>query len=206
MCVTSVLARQNSSSNATSQGKQRLRRLALSRRVVIHGKLSSEAADRIEKFGRDFFVGNPLAVVGGYWPMRDEINCCPLLKQLNTLGWNIALPCITGSNRPLLFKHWEPGHKLEQGPFKTSEPSSRRAVLEPTVMLVPLVAFDAEGYRLGYGGGFYDRSIAALRAKSAITTIGLAYDEQEVVKVPNERHDERLDWILTPSGARLTRA
>lgn len=206
MCVTKILTKPSSSSSPASQAKQRLRRIALSRRAVIHGKLGGEAAEIIEKLGQGFFAGSPPGVVGGYWPMRDEINCSPLLRQLNILGWKIGLPCIVRGDRPLLFKHWEPGHKLEQGAFKTLEPSSRRPALEPTVLLIPLVAFDAEGYRLGYGGGFYDRSIAALRAHSAITTIGLAYDEQEVVKVPNERHDERLNWILTPSGVRLMRA
>ena len=75
-------------------------------------------------------------------------------------------------------------------------------MVEPDVVLVPLLAFDSGGYRLGYGGGFYDRTLAGLRAKKAITAVGLAYDEQKVDALPHDSYDERLDWVLTPSGAR----
>jgi 5-formyltetrahydrofolate cyclo-ligase len=89
---------------------------------------------------------------------------------------------------------------MDRGVWGIPEPKADKPVLEPNVLLVPLLAFDARGGRLGYGGGFYDRTLAGLRAKKPIVAIGLAYDEQQVDAVPHLDYDQRLDWVLTPSG------
>ena len=89
---------------------------------------------------------------------------------------------------------------MGSGTWGIAEPLPSRAALEPDIVLVPLLAFDAQGYRLGYGGGFYDRSLAGLRAKKPIVAVGIAYDELKVDAVPHLDYDQRVDWVLTPSG------
>jgi 5-formyltetrahydrofolate cyclo-ligase len=89
---------------------------------------------------------------------------------------------------------------LVGGVWGISEPTADKPEVEPDILLVPLLAFDNAGRRLGYGGGFYDRTLHALRAKKQVTAVGLAYDEQRVDAVPHLDYDQRLDWVLTPSG------
>ena len=89
---------------------------------------------------------------------------------------------------------------MESGTWGIAEPLPSRPALEPDIVMVPLLAFDVQGYRLGYGGGFYDRSLAGLRAKKPIVAVGIAYDELKVDAVPHLDYDQRVDWVLTPSG------
>jgi len=188
-----------------AEAKRRLRRLVLARRSAAAEGSTSTAGERIAAVGHELLEDHDKSVISGYWPMRHEIDCRPLLAGLHQAGWQVGLPCIEEHNAPLVFRRWSPGAPLVKGVFETSEPHPDAAVLMPEVLLMPLVAFDRDGFRLGYGGGYYDRTIARLAGGGSITTIGLAYDEQEVVIVPRETHDQRLDWVLTPSGARTTR-
>ncbi len=142
------------------------------------------------------------SVVAGYYPLHSEIDCLPLLAHLAARGWRSALPVVVTEDGPLEFRVWTPGAPLTPGKFRIPEPSADAPVVQPAVVLVPLLAFDAAGHRLGYGRGYYDRTIAALRRSGIVTAIGLAFDEQEVPQVPADGHDERLDWILSPSGSR----
>jgi 5-formyltetrahydrofolate cyclo-ligase len=103
---------------------------------------------------------------------------------------------------PLIFREWRPGDVLEDAPFGTRIPSDAAKELTPEIVIVPLLAFDSEGYRLGYGGGYYDRTLDLLRRKGDCIAVGFAYSGQEWAGVPRERHDERLDWIVTEDGAR----
>ena len=132
--------------------------------------------------------------------MADEIDVRPLIAQLHEDGQGVALPVVVGSQEPLIFRTWEPGLALDDGGFGTSHPSPKQAEVRPGILLVPLLAFDAQGQRLGWGGGFYDRTIAKLRAQGPVITVGVAYQAQQVDSVPHMETDEPLDWMVTDQG------
>jgi len=139
-------------------------------------------------------------VVSGFASLPEELDVWPLLRRLSGAGVTLALPVVARKGQPLLFRAWVPGDAMNKGVWGIPEPKADKPVLEPDILLVPLLAFDASGCRLGYGGGFYDRTLATLRARKPIVAIGLAYDEQRVNAVPHLDYDQRLDWVLTPSG------
>ena len=141
------------------------------------------------------------AVVSGYWAIRDEIDAMPLLARLVGAGFVCCLPAVAGKGQALQFRVWTPGAELSRGPFRIPEPAEDAAPAQPTHLLVPLLAYDRDGYRLGYGGGYYDRSLRALRQSRSIVAVGLAYTEQLVPDLPRAEHDEPLDWIVTERGA-----
>ena len=141
------------------------------------------------------------AVVSGFWPIKDELDIRPLLVELFNQGCQLCLPVVQGKGKPLLFRAWRPGDALEAGVFGTLQPSARRETLEPEVLIVPLLACDREGWRLGYGGGFYDRTLAGLRGRRRTTAIGVGFDAQLIDDVPHGADDERLDWLLTDRRA-----
>jgi 5-formyltetrahydrofolate cyclo-ligase len=180
--------------------KDNMRKAMRAVRDSISQSARAEAAERVAAGGLAD-LGADIGVVAGYYPMRGEFDCLPLLAQLAASGWRTALPTVPAEDGPLEFRVWMPGAPLSQGKFRIPEPAVAAPMVLPTVVLAPLLAFDAEGHRLGYGRGYYDRTIAALRSSGIVMVIGLAFDEQEVPKVPAEQHDERLDWILSPSGA-----
>jgi 5-formyltetrahydrofolate cyclo-ligase len=105
-----------------------------------------------------------------------------------------------GKGQPLVFRAWAPGDAMGKVQWGIAEPLPDKPELEPDIVLVPLLAFDGEGYRLGYGGGFYDRTLQRLRTLKPVIAIGIAYDELKVDAVPHQGYDQRLDWVLTPSG------
>jgi 5-formyltetrahydrofolate cyclo-ligase len=142
------------------------------------------------------------AIVSAYLPIRDEIDVLPLLLRLVASGRTVGLPVIEARGRPLLFRAWKPGEPLEEKPFGLREPPPSAPAVEPDTLLVPLAAFDRRGYRLGLGGGYYDRTLALYRSTRQVTAIGVAYDEQEVASLPLGAHDQPLDMVLTPSGVR----
>jgi 5-formyltetrahydrofolate cyclo-ligase len=156
-------------------------------------------ADRVARIGLPVTCG-AMSVVAGYYPTSKEFDCLPLLDRLAGEGWTMALPVIVG-DAPLLFRRWAPGAPLTRGTRGMMEPASGD-IVHPDVLLIPLLAFDAHGSRLGLGGGHYDRTLEALRRERLVTAIGLAFDAQEVAQLPVCPHDQRLDFILTPSGAR----
>ena len=133
-------------------------------------------------------------VVAGYWPMRDEFDVRPLLRALHLRGHPCALPVVTGRGQVLAFRAWSPGDPLIDAAFGTRTPRDDAPSLTPELLLVPMLAYDDRGYRLGYGGGFYDRTLAALAAPIAV---GCAYEAQAVDALPVDDHDRRLDWIVT---------
>jgi 5-formyltetrahydrofolate cyclo-ligase len=139
-------------------------------------------------------------VVSGFASLPEELNIWPLLRRLHGAGVPLALPVMQGKGQPLLFRAWAPGDAMDKAIWGIPEPKADKPALEPDLLLVPLLAFDVAGGRLGYGGGFYDRTLARLRAIKPIAAVGLAYDGQRVDAVPHLDYDERLDWVLTPSG------
>ncbi len=163
-----------------------------------HGALADEA---LAQRGISFARVRKGAVVSGFLPIRNEIDPRPLMRRLHAEGFVTALPVMVGKNKPLVFRSWSEGEPLEEVVWGIKEPPAHAAVVLPDIILVPLLAFDERGFRVGYGGGFYDRSIEQLRSLKKVVTIGLAFDEQRVEAVPREDHDEALDWMLTPNGA-----
>ena len=134
-------------------------------------------------------------VLSGYMPMRSELDPMPAMSA--HLG-PVCVPVILGKGQPLEFHHWHRDAEMVEGAFKALIPRER-APMRPRAMLVPLLAFDRHGYRLGYGGGFYDRTLEALRAEGPVLAIGFAFEVQEVAQVPTEVTDQKLDAIITPS-------
>ena len=162
-------------------------------------EVSAQALRGVGLFNRE-----SSAIVAGYWPMGDELDLRPLLQALHTRGFALALPVMVGAARPLIFRRWQPGYPLCTAEFGTQEPTADQAVSRPDILLVPLLAFDAQGGRLGYGGGFYDRTLAQLRTEGGrVCALGVALSAQEVPAVVCGPHDQPLDGIITEQGVRF---
>lgn len=140
-------------------------------------------------------------VLAGYWPMRDEADPRPAMAAHDG---PICLPVVLGPARPLIFRRFD--GRLEPGGFGTSHPPADSSELRPEVLIVPLAGFDRAGNRLGYGGGFYDRTLAELRALGPVTAIGFAYSVQEIDKIPVEPTDAPLDLVVTDRDVIVTQA
>ena len=138
------------------------------------------------------------AVLAGYWPMRGEADPRPAMSAHDG---PVVLPVVPGRAQPLRFRLWD-GRDLVPGSFGTSHPPDDAPELRPDVLIVPLAGFDGEGNRLGYGGGFYDRTLEVLRESGAVAAIGLAYACQELPAIPAEPFDQPLDMIVTDLGPR----
>ncbi|MDX1575503.1 MAG: 5-formyltetrahydrofolate cyclo-ligase [Kiloniellales bacterium] len=180
--------------------KRRLRAAAKARRATA----AASAVGAAEAVCRNLVATVPLpgeAVVSAYWPMGSELDPRPLMMALHRAGHKIALPVVIGADQPLVFRAWSPGDELEPAAFDTQVPGPDKPELTPAVVLVPLLAFDRRGYRLGYGGGFYDRTLGILRGRGEVLAVGLAYAAQEVPAVPHDGNDKRLDWIVTEAEA-----
>lgn len=139
-------------------------------------------------------------VVAAYWPMGDELDPRPLMRRLEQHGCRLALPVVAARGQPLDFRAYAFGDTLEPGLHGTVHPEMAAAPIIPQVMLVPLLAFDRRCYRLGYGGGYYDRTLESLRECAQVKTIGLGFAAQEVAAIPRDGHDQRLDAIATEMG------
>ena len=130
-------------------------------------------------------------------PLKSELNPIPLLRKLAEAGAKLALPAIAGRGKPLIMRAYAFGDELARGQWGIREPKPEAAEVAPDILLVPLAAFDREGQRIGYGAGYYDMTIAALRAKKKVTAVGLAFAAQEIREVPATPRDEALDLVLT---------
>ncbi len=140
------------------------------------------------------------AVVSSFRPIGSEFDPLPLEASLAACGIVIALPVITKLGKPLIFRRFEAGDGLVPRKWGILEPAETAPRVVPDILMLPLLAFDRAGWRLGYGGGFYDRSLAQLRATKSVLAVGLAFCEQEVDAVVHAAYDERLDFVLTPKG------
>jgi len=134
--------------------------------------------------------------VAGYFPLTDELDSRPAMQMAAGAGARVGLAVVAGRDAPLVFRQWQPGDELEPGPFGTFHPRSG-AALDPDILLVPLLGFDRTGHRLGYGAGYYDRTLAELRGQRSVLALGLAFDVQEVPEVPAEANDQALDMVIT---------
>jgi 5-formyltetrahydrofolate cyclo-ligase len=176
--------------------KARLRREALARRDALPADMRQAAAEAVA--ARAFPVDLPAGVlVSGFSPIGSEINPLPLMRRLAARGARLALPVVMGRGRPLVLRAWALGEPLGKGQWGIREPAADAPAVEPDILLVPLAAFDRTGHRIGYGAGYYDLTLAALRARKPIIAIGLAYAAQEIDAVPATARDARLDLVLT---------
>lgn len=171
--------------------KSEARRAGFDRRRVAHAEDPGTGAGHLSALIAGF-RGVPLA---GYMPIRTEINPLPAMAEASAHG-RVGVPVIADAGQPLRFARWEPEMPMTLGLFGARIPEVCE-YFEPEILIVPLVAFDAKGGRLGYGGGFYDRTLQALRARRATLAIGFAYAAQEAEDLPLEPTDEPLDLIVT---------
>jgi 5-formyltetrahydrofolate cyclo-ligase len=176
--------------------KATMRREAAARRDALPAAERQHAAEIIA--ARPFpVVIPPGAIVSGFMPLKSEINPLPLLRKLAEQGAPLALPVVAGKGQPLIMRGWTFGGPLASGVWGIREPMPDAPAVDPDILIVPLLTFDRAGYRLGYGAGYYDMTITALRAKKPIVAIGIAYAAQEVDTVPITPRDARLDLVLT---------
>ena len=172
------------------------RREALDRRREAQSK---EANARATKHLVTWLMATDGALsISGYMPIGTEIDTIPTLTQLAEAGRTVCLPVIQGRGEPLIFRQWTPDSPMIEGDFGALIPRSGD-YLEPDILITPLLAFDATGARMGYGGGFYDRTLVGLRSKRPTFSIGFAFGAQEVAAVPTEATDQRLDALVTLS-------
>jgi 5-formyltetrahydrofolate cyclo-ligase len=142
----------------------------------------------------------PFAVAAGYHALGSELSPWPVLRRLAAGGARIALPVALAAHSPLVFRAWSADQTMRADAAKIPSPTDDAETLTPQLLITPLLAFDRDGYRLGQGGGYYDRTIAALRAAGSLFVIGLAYAGQQIARAPREAHDQPLDAILTENG------
>ena len=176
--------------------KAELRRTAVARRDAMPAEARAAAAETIA--ARAFPVAvTPGAIASGFMPLKSEINPLPLMKALAGQRARLALPVIAGRGKALVMRSWTFDEPLDRGQWGIREPKADAAEVEPDIILVPLLAFDRTGHRIGYGAGYYDLTIAALRGRKPIVAIGLAFAAQEVPAIPATPRDARLDLVLT---------
>ena len=178
------------------QSKSDLRTAALAAREALSGDERAAAAQAIARRGLPLAIA-PGTIVSGYSPIRSEVDPAPLMRALAAQGAQLALPVVLARGKSLAFRVWSPNDRLVLGSLGILEPSPAAAEVVPDIMLVPLAAFDGLGHRIGYGAGYYDRSLAQLRAAKHITAIGLAFAAQQIEAVPALPHDVALDYVLT---------
>lgn len=182
--------------------KRTLRAEALARRDTLDAAWRAEASLAMAEIARGAVRFEPGTVVSGFWPMRSEVDVRPMMSALAERKARLCLPAIL-DRTTIVFRELVPGSVLVDMGFGTSGPPEQAERLEPSIMLVPLAAFDGRGHRIGYGAGYYDRAIAGLRqAGRTPHLIGVAFDCQEVPAVPEEPHDIALAEIITESGLR----
>lgn len=180
---------------STDEAKKAARKAAFAARKQAHGQgLDGAAQAVLTEVLRGF---GPVALAG-YMPIRTEIDPLPVMAAHEG---TVGVPVIRAAGQPLDFHLWTPQMPMIEGPFGAQIPQEPQPVV-PRVVIVPLVGFDARGFRLGYGGGFYDRTLARLRASGPVAALGFAYDAQELPQVPTDAYDQRLDGVVTETGFR----
>ena len=181
-------------SDPIAERKAELRKQSRARREALPVMEQSAAAQTIAARGLAVPAG---AVVSGYSPLRFEISPLPLMRRAADAGAQLALPVVQGRGSPLIMRAWSFGEALGSGVWGIREPKPEAPEVFPDILIVPILAFDRAGYRLGYGAGYYDMTITRLRAMKPITAIGIAFAAQEIAEVPKTPRDARLDLVLT---------
>ncbi|MCK5296346.1 MAG: 5-formyltetrahydrofolate cyclo-ligase [Alphaproteobacteria bacterium] len=179
-----------------ANAKRKLRAEALARRKNI---ASQSDGSEHKKLCDNFFkheLNAKISTVSGYIPMKSEISPLLLMEKLSQEGCALCVPAVVDKKKPMLFKRWDSDTELKKCPFGADYPAKTDEVI-PDLLLIPLLAFDRNGYRLGYGGGCFDRTLEHLKKSGNPISVGVAYSCQEVDEVPHADFDSRLDWIVT---------
>jgi 5-formyltetrahydrofolate cyclo-ligase len=178
------------------ESKIALRSEAVARRDAMPSDVRKAAAEAIA--AREFPLHfAPSTIVSGFMPLKTEINPLPLMKKLAEAGAVLSLPVVAGRGEPLVMRAWRWGEPLAEGVWGIRQPKPEAPEVDPDILLVPLLAFDRAGNRIGYGAGYYDMTIHRLRALKPVVAIGIAFAAQEIPAVPATPRDERLDLVLT---------
>jgi 5-formyltetrahydrofolate cyclo-ligase len=184
------------STSAIQGEKSHLRAAALALRDAMPAAERAAAAEAIA--GRAFPIRiRPGGVVSGFMPLKSEINPLPLMRALAAQGAKLALPAIQQRGQPLIMRAYAFGDDFARGQWGIREPKPEAPEVAPDILIVPLACFDRAGHRIGYGAGYYDMTIAALRAKKTVVAVGIAFAAQEIARVPASERDEALDLVLT---------
>lgn len=186
--------------------KETLREQARKHRDMIDP--GTEDPDDIIPLFFDKIAPEQNKIIALYWPKGREFDPRGLLEDLLHKGFTCALPVVEKDKRVLKFARWDETIPLIEGPYGLMQPQAEEADcwVRPDIVCVPFLAFDRRGYRLGYGGGYYDATIAALEEEGDLVTVGLGYGQQGVIfNLPTEDHDKPLNWIITPRGAHYYR-
>jgi 5-formyltetrahydrofolate cyclo-ligase len=179
--------------------KAQVRKAAVARRDALPAAERAAAAETIA--GRPFPVAVPAGmIVSGFSPLKSEINPIPLMRKLADAGARLALPVVAGKGKPLIMRGWMFGEPLASGVWGIREPPPQAPEVDPDILLVPMLAFDRRGFRIGYGAGYYDMTLARLRGTKPVLAVGIAFAAQEIDEVPTTPRDERLDLVLTENG------
>lgn len=184
----------------TDPRKRALRRIARTSRSDIPTGERAAAARSVADHLIAHLRGARAGAAAAYHPINDEIDPLPAMTALGAAGWRTALPVVVEATAVLTYRAWRPGDATRQGAFGIQEPLPEAEQITPDVVLTPLLAFDRRGGRLGFGAGYYDATLEALRSRGPVIAIGLAFQTQEVDHVPTEPHDQHLDAVVTPGG------
>jgi 5-formyltetrahydrofolate cyclo-ligase len=183
--------------NATVDSlKAQIRRDAVARRDALPAAERAAAAAAIAARPVPVAVASG-AIVSGFSPLKSEINPVPLMRAFAAAGASLALPVVAGRGQPLIMRAWAFGTPLVAGVWGIREPPASAAEVFPDILIVPLLAFDRAGHRIGYGAGYYDMTIARLRSVKPAIALGIAYAAQEIAEIPTTPRDARLDFVLT---------
>ena len=176
----------------------------LRKEAILHrGRMfyDMEDTDQVLKHFTDSIKPQAGQVLASYWPTDSEFDTHPIMEHMLEIGVVCALPCVEKNSLILRFARWDTKTEMVSAMYEIFEPKEKDFVF-PDIVLVPLLAFDRKGHRLGYGKGYYDATLSALRSEREIIAIGLAYAQQSCLfNLPVEEHDESLDWVITPQGA-----
>ncbi len=183
--------------SAAAEPKSLLRRRALASRAALDPATRASLTARLVEEGLASARRWRARVVSAFSPIRDEPDALALLAALAAEGFATALPVTVARGAPLTFRLWRVVDPTVRGTMGIPEPSPEAAEVDPDLLFVPLAAFDRRGHRIGYGAGHYDRTLKRLRAAGPIHAVGVAYSVCEIAAVPDEAHDEPLDFILT---------
>lgn len=188
-----------SQSDSISDLKSIIRKDAILRRDALPAAERAKAAETIAARGFPLAI-RPGTIVSGFSPLKSEINPVPLMRRLADSGAQLALPAVAGKGKPLIMRAWSFGAPLSPGVWGIREPKTDAPEVAPDILLVPLLAFDRHGHRIGYGAGYYDMTIGKLRSMKPVVAVGIAFAAQEIDQVPATPRDARLDLVLTERG------
>lgn len=181
------------------QQKQVLRQEAMKNRAMMD--VMADPPEAVIDLFFDAIKPAKNAVISFYVPMHKEFDCWPLMEAAYEADYTCLLPMIAKGSKRLRFGLWEPMEDLVKGPYNIPQPEQEEEGVQPDILVVPLLAFDRRGYRLGMGGGYYDATLKDLRADKDVTVVGVAHAKQACLfNLPVEEHDQKMDWVITPQA------